>query len=129
MKTLFAIILLFTITVRPIQQISHVLYYSLNIESITEKFCVNKKKPELRCYGKCQLAKDLNKTKTTSSKSIIISSDLFFPLFFKEAPELFKSVHTISHLDKKPFGNNTQLSPYDIVFTIDHPPQIKTFFI
>lgn len=124
MKIVFAIILLFTITVSPIQQISHVLYYSLNIDSITEKFCVNKTKPELRCHGKCQLVKKLNQTKTNQDKSIIVSSDLFFPLFFQRQPNPFNNLNTTYlFLNKKQFGNKTQITPYDIVFTIDHPPQ------
>ena len=34
--------------------------YELNIEVITEAFCVNKAKPELKCNGKCHLAEQLS---------------------------------------------------------------------
>ena len=33
--------------------------YELNIEEITELFCVNKDKPELQCFGKCSVSKEL----------------------------------------------------------------------
>ncbi len=33
--------------------------YELNVEEITEMFCVNKDKPELMCNGKCYVAKEL----------------------------------------------------------------------
>lgn len=37
-------------------------YYSFDVKGFTEKFCINKAEPELRCNGKCKL------------KSIVISS-------------------------------------------------------
>ena len=33
--------------------------YELNIEEITEAFCVNTDKPELNCHGTCHLKKQL----------------------------------------------------------------------
>ena len=38
-----------------------VLDYQLNKARITELYCVNKAKPELRCNGKCHLASQLRK--------------------------------------------------------------------
>ncbi len=37
-----------------------IAYYELNIDYITQKYCVNKEKPQLECNGKCHLAKELN---------------------------------------------------------------------
>lgn len=33
--------------------------YELNVEEITELFCINKEKPELQCYGKCSVSNEL----------------------------------------------------------------------
>lgn len=35
------------------------MHYQMNKEEITLEFCINKDKPELRCDGKCHLAKKL----------------------------------------------------------------------
>lgn len=35
------------------------LHYELNMEEITELFCINKEKPELMCNGKCYVSKEL----------------------------------------------------------------------
>ncbi|SHK85265.1 hypothetical protein SAMN02746009_01660 [Hymenobacter psychrotolerans DSM 18569] len=46
-----------------------VLDYQMHKESITRLFCVNKAKPELRCNGKCHLAKQLRKATDSESKA------------------------------------------------------------
>ena len=33
--------------------------YELNIEEITELFCINKEKPVLQCHGKCHIKREL----------------------------------------------------------------------
>lgn len=35
------------------------LHYMLNKEFITEQYCVNKAKPELKCNGQCHLKKEI----------------------------------------------------------------------
>lgn len=35
--------------------------YSINLESITKRYCENKAKPQLNCHGKCHLKKELQK--------------------------------------------------------------------
>lgn len=46
-----------------------VLDYQVHKERITELFCVNKNKPELRCNGKCHLAKQLRNASGAESKA------------------------------------------------------------
>jgi len=45
-----------------IYQFVIVTNYQINKEEITEAFCVNKDKPELKCNGKCHLKKQLKVT-------------------------------------------------------------------
>lgn len=49
-------------------------YYSINIKAFTEKFCINKAEPELRCNGKCKLKSIMvspsgSKTKSNKNKT------------------------------------------------------------
>ena len=43
--------------------------YQVHKARITELFCVNKDKPQLKCNGKCHLAKQLRKASDTESKA------------------------------------------------------------
>jgi hypothetical protein len=68
--------------------VGQVVYYELNIDYITEKFCENKAKPELQCNGKCHLAKELqlissdrNTENETPQLSFVL--EIFSPLFFQ----------------------------------------------
>lgn len=85
-KTLYAILLLATIAVKPLSTVAYVVYYELNVDYIIEKYCVNKSKPKLKCNGKCHLSKQLafSATDTSSDKhpktySVI---EALSPLFF-----------------------------------------------
>jgi hypothetical protein len=46
-----------------------VVDYQLNKARITEQFCVNKARPQLRCNGKCHLAKQLRKAEGGDKKA------------------------------------------------------------
>lgn len=58
LKKLLTIVLFFAL-VSPLALKNYlIIHYVQNIEIITQKFCVNKNKPELHCNGKCYLAKE-----------------------------------------------------------------------
>ena len=46
-----------------------VLNYHLNKATITARYCVNKARPQLRCNGKCHLAKQLRKAEGSDKKA------------------------------------------------------------
>ncbi|GAB3841509.1 hypothetical protein [Hymenobacter jeollabukensis] len=46
-----------------------VLDYALHRQRITEQFCVNKNRPQLRCNGRCHLRKQLAKTDDAEKKA------------------------------------------------------------
>jgi len=48
---------------------SMVAYYSLNINEIIDKYCINKDKPALNCDGKCYLSQKLNATDDSKANS------------------------------------------------------------
>ncbi len=88
LKHLFAITLFICLALKPAYNIGFVSYYKLNINTIVEKYCVNKAKPKLKCNGKCYLKKKLAQasTKSDSSQKIILESfaESFFPVYFQE---------------------------------------------
>ncbi|RAK66108.1 hypothetical protein [Hymenobacter edaphi] len=46
-----------------------VLDYALRWQRITEQFCVNKARPQLRCNGRCHLRKQLARTDDAEKKA------------------------------------------------------------
>ena len=70
MRSLFAISILFIFLIPTIDQLGIVLEYISHKESITEKYCENKDKPELHCNGKCHLKKEIaKKVKSNNEKN------------------------------------------------------------
>jgi hypothetical protein len=55
-----AILLTLVLSAGLIYQTLTVLNFYSNRAEITEKYCVNKEKPEKKCHGKCHLEKQLN---------------------------------------------------------------------
>ena len=62
LKHFGSIFLLFALMMQSLLQLGMLTYYSINVDSITEEYCVNKDKPELCCKGKCYITKQLNQT-------------------------------------------------------------------
>lgn len=97
--------------------------YFLNISSYLEK-CINKKKPQLKCNGQCQLAKKMNEANqndegnnagSTEVFNVVLSSKSYPPHFSFE----FKPVEiswVVMYADHIPTGYYP-----DIV----HPPQLS----
>ena len=75
----FVFIIAFLFLVRPIVP---VVDYLINYEYISNELCENKDKPELKCNGKCHLAKKITETTNTDnsnkSKSFLEIEILFF---------------------------------------------------
>ncbi len=69
-------------SLRPVYYLGQCTYYELNIDTIIQKYCVNKDKPKLQCNGKCHLAKQLQITAPTNGqKSTNLLLEAFFPVF------------------------------------------------
>lgn len=86
MRIFFSILLFLSFAIRPAMQISTVLYYQLNINTIIQKYCINKERPRLNCNGKCYLMSQMKaktQSSSTTSNSIVIT-EAFIPLFFQE---------------------------------------------
>jgi len=123
LRFLFSILLFASFAIRPAIQLSAVMYYQLNINTIVEKYCVNKERPKLNCNGKCYLMSQMKaKTQPTSENSnAIMITEAFIPLFFQENTFQLENVITnfiIIHNWKLKHFNVAEISN-----TIDHPPQ------
>ena len=68
MRSFFAYILLFSITMPTISPWGTIVYFRLNQEFIAKTLCENKERPLAMCYGKCYLAKVLKQQKEQEDK-------------------------------------------------------------
>jgi hypothetical protein len=59
MKSTISILLLFSFVFVTISKSIILVNYELNKKEITEKYCINKNKPEMHCCGKCHLKQKL----------------------------------------------------------------------
>lgn len=126
LRLFFSIFLFTAFAIRPAIEISQVLYYQLHIDSIIEKYCVNKERPQLNCNGKCYLMTQMKMSKTTdnnNTKASILIAETFLPLFFEE---------TTLNIENIPNFQITLLSNWKPIHlhckavskVIDHPPEI-----
>lgn len=111
---------------RPTIEISSILYYQLNIDSIIEKYCINKERPKLNCNGKCYLMTQMKMSTmadNNNSEASIPILEAFLPLFFEDNTLSIESVPNFQFLLQK---NWKPISWHlkDVSKVIDHPPDI-----
>ncbi|MPS72615.1 MAG: hypothetical protein E2590_05615 [Chryseobacterium sp.] len=66
MKLIFNLLLAFYLVFKPVLPL---VEYVVNYDYISDVLCINKKKPELHCNGKCYLGKELAKNSSEDSRS------------------------------------------------------------
>ncbi len=102
------------------------MYYQLNIDTIIEKYCVNKERPKLNCNGKCYLMTQMKMSKTTSdtkNSSLKVIVEAFIPLFFEDNTIQIENILKFYSED----NSNWKLihfHPKNVSKSIDHPPEI-----
>lgn len=89
MKNIFSLILIllfsFTILIFQFRLSFYVLEYSLDNQTFTEKYCENKDKPELKCNGKCHLAKVANdNSKNTIPLTNLLEKEVYYYSTFED---------------------------------------------
>lgn len=102
-----------------------VLDYQVHRETITRLFCVNKDKPELRCNGKCHLAKQLRKTtdsesKTPASGFAKVKYDVVLPYLFRVVAPLYGRALPLRFAPAA-----SVVYAFVPAFGIFHPPALK----
>ncbi|WP_291866419.1 hypothetical protein [Maribacter sp.] len=96
-------------------------YYILNSDNFIERFCINTDKPELKCNGKCELAKMLKKENSTSDYPInteLIKSEtvLFICSFVKLKFPTFRA----NEINEVIYSNKYS---YRFLSAIEYPPE------
>lgn len=99
---------------RPVYYIGQLTYYELNIDYIIETYCVNKDKPELKCNGKCHLAKKLqvvSGSKIDANTKVTFNlAASFYPVFYNLYPNIiFKQALFIGDVKNTFFYNRAYL--------------------
>ncbi len=125
LKKLFAISFFLIIAARPGYTVGYLLYFQLNVDSIVQKYCVNKDKPQMHCNGKCHLAQQLNLDKennTAPNRAVESFLEAFFPLFCQSnessLPKPFVAFQALLNFDL------ISSKPSSFIGEIDHPPQV-----
>ena len=123
MKFILVPILMILILTQTFSKWLVVLEYSINKDFITEKLCVNKARPQLKCKGKCQMMKRLaeeekqNSSNTTNSTSKInIQETLFTTETYEPSIQLLTTFTTV-HNEEPPVWIHQGPS-----YPIFHPP-------
>ena len=95
--------------------------YHFNNKEFTEKYCVNKDKPELKCNGKCELSK-IAKAAEQEQKNTKHSSDLDITFFIHSAPTF-----EILKINKEflPIQISCNKHNYKCLNFLDPPPKIN----
>lgn len=75
--------MLVLIAATSLQQLSILSMCWLSQDYITEKFCVNKDKPELQCNGKCHMKDMVAESMERESQSMIQVQNII-PVYFEE---------------------------------------------
>ncbi|WP_343914888.1 hypothetical protein [Aquimarina litoralis] len=126
MRVFFSILIFIAFVLRPTIEISSILYYQLNIDSIIEKYCINKERPKLNCNGKCYLMTQMKMSSmadNNNTEASIPILEAFLPLFFEDNTLSIESVPNFQFsLQKNWKPINWHLK--DISKVIDHPPEI-----
>lgn len=120
MKLSVIIIIIFALLTSTLSKLYIYTDYIINIDSITEKYCVNKSKAALKCKGKCHISKqiseqDKNEEKSNNKLKEVNDVQLFCS-FFVIVPNKFSSI-LINHIC---FDKNLTL--FDFKSLIFHPP-------
>ena len=126
MKRILALFLIFALSFQCLVQLGLVVDFTINRDFIAKTFCVNKAKPELKCNGKCHLAKSLKKSASKEEQSgqreskneiqipVFIQND-FFKIEFNSAKLEASTLHEFAY---------TASIPQFVQLSVFQPPQV-----
>jgi hypothetical protein len=102
-------------------QLGVVGWYVMNEHSITDKYCVNKDKPQMHCNGKCHLKKQLDKTEQGGKDQNKVDKTEWTVFILPQkfyATTFFYSVEKTINIAKQ--------CDYSFLFqhSVFHPPQV-----
>lgn len=124
MKIRYTYFFLCLYVVALIRPVIPVIEYSIDFDYISKVLCINKDEPELKCEGKCQLAKEIKKTiltETGDGVPVLPVIDFYkFPIAYHTTEQqkfvIFEFLNTSSFSRYKIGETNNYIS------SIFHPP-------
>lgn len=119
MRSLISILLAFSFLTVSVSKSIILVNYELNKKEITEKYCVNKDKPQMHCCGKCMLKKKLAEQEEQQKYPLFPDIKTDVPL----VSEVYKvcQIYKVQKVEWKEFNNP---SVYFIGKSIFHPPSV-----
>ena len=98
MKKIISILIVLVVVLPQLINTWVLIDFTINHEYIAKVLCINKDKPEMKCNGKCHLAKQLNKTETKEKQNKVEfaqqNENLFVKAFEKQTIENIYSKET-----------------------------------
>ena len=129
MKVLKSILLISILLSKVIYSMYWQVNFRLNQAEITALECENKNRPELKCNGKCYLAKQLQKVddelaakKDKQQRSFPSLKIIESTCFFSEASFDFKITHVLLEKSQKNFALYSNKYSFDYHQQFFHPP-------
>lgn len=126
MKKFLSLILLFAFLLPQLTKVGIFISFKANQDFIAKVLCINKEEPEMKCNGKCHLAKELNKTESKDQNSPITVNIKTETTLFLEARKTFHFSEIIQLTEKKSFVEIKQHYNYFFIDGVFHPPQVFT---
>lgn len=102
-----------------------VTYYVCNIDEIIEKYCINKETPELKCNGKCHLAKtaQIAEKNDTSPLVSLPMAELISIVFYEKINNILLRIIPVFKKQSRPIYNGVCYYQADLN-SIDPPPRV-----
>lgn len=123
MKQFFSIVLLSAFLLPQLAKIGVFVSFKANQDFIAKVLCINKDKPEMKCNGKCHLAKELNKMENKEEGSpITVTNKIEINLFIVNCRSL-KFEKLIGFCQKESSFDIEQDYYPPLLAGIFHPPQ------
>lgn len=111
-----------------IKPVLPVLDYIINYDYISTKLCENLEKPELKCNGKCHLAKELAKASESekplnSDKKQNTKHEI--EVLFCESITNFNSAKFLNFEANEVSSFYPNLHPLEVITSVFHPPTLS----
>lgn len=95
------------------------VYYSIDREGFIERLCENKDRPELKCDGKCMLAKMLQAQTDEDEQPMPVIGWEQQLVFYLELPDF--QLQELSHQNSNTFPYREHYS-FTFIYSLNKPP-------
>jgi hypothetical protein len=122
MKSFLAILLIAGVLLQSMSKLVVEISYAVNKDYIAKNLCENRDKPQMKCCGKCHLAKQLNKTENDNSKNKTTQRFVFdfYVGRFADSLSLFQAQYANQRALE---AMRSQQYSFDPLHSVFHPPK------